>query len=158
MSSLSSARQSEVKAWEEEIEACEHTVMLEQVASPQVAEAGHAQCSFDPCGLKENLWLCLTCGNLACGRQQYGGGPAGNGHALLHYNETGHGPAVKLGTITSEGTADVYCYKCDDSKLDLELATHLATFGINVLTQLKTEKTMTELVSWILSLIKSIAL
>ena len=28
MHSLSSARQSEVKAWEEEIEACEHTLLL----------------------------------------------------------------------------------------------------------------------------------
>jgi ubiquitin carboxyl-terminal hydrolase 5/13 len=28
MQSLSSARQSEVKAWEEEIEACEHTLLL----------------------------------------------------------------------------------------------------------------------------------
>lgn len=30
MSAMSSARQSEVKAWEEEIEACEHTLTLEQ--------------------------------------------------------------------------------------------------------------------------------
>lgn len=29
MHSLSSARQSEVKAWEEEIEACEHTLLLQ---------------------------------------------------------------------------------------------------------------------------------
>lgn len=30
MQSLSSARQSEVKSWEEDITACEHTLMLEQ--------------------------------------------------------------------------------------------------------------------------------
>ena len=30
MSALSSAQQSEVKAWEEEILACEHTLMLQQ--------------------------------------------------------------------------------------------------------------------------------
>lgn len=43
--------------------------------------------------------------------------------------------------------SDIYCYVCNDAKLDLELATHLATFGINVQTQKKTEKSMTELVS-----------
>lgn len=40
MSSLSSARQSEVKAWEEEITACEHTLMLEQFDVGKIAESG----------------------------------------------------------------------------------------------------------------------
>jgi ubiquitin carboxyl-terminal hydrolase 5/13 len=31
MNSLSSAQQSEVKAWEEEITPCEHTLTLEQI-------------------------------------------------------------------------------------------------------------------------------
>jgi uncharacterized UBP type Zn finger protein len=42
--------------------------------------------------------------------------------------------------------ADVYCYACNDTRLDPELTTHLATFGINVTSQKKTEKSMTELV------------
>lgn len=42
--------------------------------------------------------------------------------------------------------ADVYCYACNDSKTDPELASHLSTFGINVQAQTKTEKSMTELV------------
>jgi ubiquitin carboxyl-terminal hydrolase 5/13 len=68
---------------------------------------------------------------------------------------------VKLGTIPPEGTAgkpealpdsarltiDVYCYICDDAKLDPDLAVHLGAFGIEVLGQTKTEKSMTELVS-----------
>jgi ubiquitin carboxyl-terminal hydrolase 5/13 len=41
---------------------------------------------------------------LGCGRQQYGG-LGGNSHALKHYEETKHPVAVKLGTITAEGTA-----------------------------------------------------
>ncbi|CDO69813.1 hypothetical protein BN946_scf184803.g11 [Trametes cinnabarina] len=65
MSSMSSARQSEVKAWEEEITACEHTLMLQQDATGPIAAS--------------------------------------------------------------------------------DLAKHLATFGINVQTQTKTEKSMTEL-------------
>lgn len=41
---------------------------------------------------------------------------------------------------------DIYCYACDDAKLDPQLAKHLANFGIEVATQTKTEKSMTELV------------
>jgi uncharacterized UBP type Zn finger protein len=44
-------------------------------------------------------------------------------------------------------TTDIYCYICDDAKVDPDLAVHLGTFGIEVLGQIKTEKSMTELVS-----------
>jgi hypothetical protein len=44
----------------------------------------------------------MTCGLVNCGRQQFGG-IGGNGHALQHYEETGHMVGVKLGTITPEG-------------------------------------------------------
>ena len=40
MQSLSSARQSEIKAWEEEITACEHTLMLEQYATGPIKAEG----------------------------------------------------------------------------------------------------------------------
>lgn len=40
MQSLSSARQSEVKAWEEEIITCEHALLLEQHASGAIAAQG----------------------------------------------------------------------------------------------------------------------
>jgi hypothetical protein len=43
MLSLSSARQSEVKAWEEEITACEHTLCLEQLQSGIIAEEGNEE-------------------------------------------------------------------------------------------------------------------
>lgn len=83
---------------------------------------------------------------------------------MQHWQETGHPVGVKLGTITPEGTgggyetrvvcriahvADIYCYACDDAKVDPELANHLHTFGIEVMGQTKTEKSMTELVSTI---------
>lgn len=44
------------------------------------------------------------------------------------------------------GSVDVYCYVCDDAKLDPHLAKHLGNFGIEVAAQTKTEKSMTELV------------
>lgn len=117
LKSYTSAQQAEVKAWEEEISACEHTLMLQQ---EPVIEHGKGklhersrgpvlirttvptQCSS--CDLTANLWLCLTCGLANCGRQQFGG-LGGNGHALQHFNATGHAVGVKLGTITPEGTA-----------------------------------------------------
>ncbi|CDH49949.1 ubiquitin carboxyl-terminal hydrolase 14 [Lichtheimia corymbifera JMRC:FSU:9682] len=142
MSSLSSSKQSEVKAWEEEITPCEHTLCLQQDASRKLEQQTLAHCAN--CDLKENLWLCLTCGNLGCGRRQYDGS-GGNNHALEHFEATGHGVSCKLGTITPEGTADIYCYICNDPKLDNDLSTHLANWGINVSQQLKTEKSMTEL-------------
>ncbi|KAI6169729.1 hypothetical protein EDD17DRAFT_1785071, partial [Pisolithus thermaeus] len=142
MQSLSSARQSEVQAWEEEITPCEHTLMLEQYATGNIPAEGLARCAS--CELTSNLWLCLTCGALGCGRYQYGG-TGGNGHALEHFTSTQHPVCVKLGTITPEGGADIYCYACNDARIDPELPTHLATFGINVASQRKSEKSMTEL-------------
>ena len=123
MGALSSAQQSEVKAWEEEILACEHTLTLvqEPVIVPGQGEPSFSflfptalvkvanlptsvpsQCAS--CDLVSKLRLWLTCGLANCGRQQHGG-IGGNGHALLHFQETGHGVGVKLGTITAEGTA-----------------------------------------------------
>ncbi|CAD6892715.1 unnamed protein product [Tilletia controversa] len=143
MRALSSAQQSEVKAWEEEITACEHTLCLEQQGQPKRLEAsGLAHCA--QCDLTSNLWLCLTCGNLGCGRAQFGG-VGGNSHGLSHFEATGHAVSVKQGTITAEGTADIYCYACNDARVDPELAAHLKHFGINVMSLSKTEKSMTEL-------------
>ncbi|KAH9959709.1 ubiquitin carboxyl-terminal hydrolase 14 [Russula compacta] len=142
MQSLSSARQEEVQAWEEEFLPCEHTLTLAQLTAGHIPAAGLAHCSR--CDLKENLWLCLTCGALGCGRQIHGG-LGGNGHALAHFKESAHPVCVKLGTITPEGHADIHCYACDESRIDPELVLHLANFGINVQTQKKTEKSMTEL-------------
>ena len=42
---------------------------------------------------------------------------------------------------------DIYCYSCDDLKVDPELAAHMSHFGINIATEQKTEKSMAELVS-----------
>ncbi|KAJ9102418.1 hypothetical protein QFC21_002818 [Naganishia friedmannii] len=139
MKSMASAQQSEVKAWEEELEMCEHTLMLQQEDAGKEISPHCSQCD-----LTSNLWLCLTCGTVNCGRQQFGG-IGGNGHALSHYSATGHGVGVKLGTITPEGGGDIYCYTCDDSRVDPELPRHLKHFGMNVVDMQKTDKSMTEL-------------
>lgn len=142
MKAMTFARQEEVKAWEQEFTPCEHTLCLEQQPSRQIASQDLGQCST--CNLKENLWLCLECGNLGCGRAQFGG-VGGNSHGLAHANEAVHGVAVKLGSITPEGHADIYCYKCDEERIDTELAKHLAHWGINIAEREKTEKSLMEM-------------
>lgn len=102
LSALSSAKQSEVKAWEEVITPCEHTLCLSQEPPKKLEGQDLAHCA--DCDLKENLWLCLVCGNLGCGRRHYDGS-GGNNHAIDHFQKTGHGVNVKMGTITPEGTA-----------------------------------------------------
>lgn len=41
------------------------------------------------CDLTTNLWLCLICGNIGCGRK-YFDGTGGNNHGIDHYTSTGH--------------------------------------------------------------------
>ncbi|KOS20035.1 Ubiquitin carboxyl-terminal hydrolase 14 [Escovopsis weberi] len=136
------SRSEEVKAWEQELTSCEHILTLQQHGSRKIEQDSLTHCSS--CDLKENLWLCLECGALGCGRKQMGG-VDGNSHALAHATDSGHGVAVKLGSITPEGTADVYCYKCDEERVDDSLGDHLAHWGIMLAEREKTEKSLTEM-------------
>ncbi|KAI0146199.1 ubiquitin carboxyl-terminal hydrolase 14 [Xylariaceae sp. FL1272] len=136
------SRQEEVKAWEQEMSTCEHILMLQQHESRHIGSGDLGHCS--KCDLKENLWLCLVCGNLGCGRAQFGG-VGGQSHGLAHATESHHAVAVKLGSITPEGSADIYCYQCDDERLDSDLAAHLAHWGIILSDRVKTEKSLTEM-------------
>ncbi|KAK6438432.1 ubiquitin C-terminal hydrolase Ubp14 [Oleoguttula sp. CCFEE 5521] len=136
------SKQEEVKAWELELTPCEHTLCLEQEASRQIGSGDLGHCG--ECELKENLWLCLTCGNLGCGRKQMGG-VTGNNHQVEHNQKTGHPVAVKLGSITAEGNADIYCYACDEERTDSELVLHLSHWGIDIAGREKTEKSLQEL-------------
>lgn len=142
MSANTFSRKEEVKAWEQEMTSCEHVLTMQQGEPRKIASQSLGHCS--QCDLQENLWLCLECGNLGCGRAQFGG-VSGHSHALAHSKETSHGVAVKLGSITPEGTADVYCYTCDEERVDENLGTHLANWGINLAERQKTEKSLTEM-------------
>ena len=122
-----------------EIFPCEHTLTLVQKEGIKIAEKSIAKCN--DCDLSSNLWLCLTCGNLSCGRKETGG----NQHAIEHYNKTKHPLVVKTGTITPDGEASLYCYACDNDVKDENLAQHLQNLGIDINTQKKTDKTVTEM-------------
>lgn len=82
----------------------------------------------EKCDKTENLWLNLTDGSVLCGRKFFDG-TGGNNHAVEHYNETSYPLAVKLGTITKEGKADVFSYSEDDMVEDPKLIEHLAHWG-----------------------------
>ena len=129
----------DIKAWEEEILPCEHTLTLKQNEGIKIAEKSIAKCN--DCELSSNLWLCLTCGNLSCGRKETGG----NQHAIEHYKKTKHPLVVKTGTITPDGEASLYCYTCDNDVKDEYLPDHLKNLGIDINTQKKTDKTVTEM-------------
>lgn len=140
LSANSSAREDEIKAWEQEIVPCEHSIDLLQ--TPYSPEIDLSKCMA--CDLKENLWICLHCGAMGCGREQFGSTLKGNSHALSHYESTGHSVAVKLGSL-SEDSGDCYCYKCNDEVKVPELGQKLITYGIDITKSVKTEKSLIEL-------------
>jgi ubiquitin carboxyl-terminal hydrolase 5/13 len=136
------SRQEEVKAWEQEFKTCEHIQNLHQEAPRKIESQDLGHCSL--CDLRGNLWLCLQCGNLGCGRAQFGG-LRGNSHGLQHKEISGHAVAVKLGSITSNGTADIYCYACNEERIDDKVGAHLAHWGIMLAERQKTEKSLMEM-------------
>lgn len=117
---------------------CEHSLTLEQ----QVVNKNLEHCCN--CALSTNLWLCLTCGNTGCGRKNFDGS-GGNNHGIAHFEQTRHPLVVKLGTITAEGEASLYCYACNNDVKDELLVSHLQVLGLNVAGQRKTEKTVMEI-------------
>jgi ubiquitin carboxyl-terminal hydrolase 5/13 len=52
---------------------------------------------------------------------------------------------VKLGSISAEGKADVYCYEHDEEIVDPELARHLGNWGIKLDEVVVTEKSLAEM-------------
>ena len=88
------SKKEEVKAWEQELTSCEHILTLQQREPRKIASQDLGHCS--KCDLNENLWLCHECGNLGCGRTQFGG-VGGNSHELSHLKEVKHCVAVQLG-------------------------------------------------------------
>ncbi|CBF79349.1 hypothetical protein AN7422.2 [Aspergillus nidulans FGSC A4] len=113
------SKREEIKAWEQEFIPCEHTTGLIQQESKRIKSQG-------------------------CGRSQFGG-TGGNSHGLAHFNATSHAVAVKLGSITADGSADIYCYKCNEERIDPDLATHLYHWGIDLAGREKTEKSLMEM-------------
>lgn len=119
-----------------------HATNLKQLDNGKKIPPSGWKC--EKCDLTQNLWLNLTDGSILCGRKFYDGS-GGNGHAIEHYHTTGYPLAVKLGTITKGGKADVFSYDEDDMVDDPNLTAHLSHWGINIAQMEKTDKSMIEL-------------
>lgn len=136
----SAEKEDEIKTWEHLIEPCPHSIDL-PVSNTR---ADLSKCSS--CDLSENLWLCLECGSVGCGRAQFGSTVQGNSHALAHYETCGHGVAVKLGSLAQdEAHCDCYCYKCNDEVKVPNLVEKLSAYGIDLNSAVKTEKSLVEM-------------
>jgi len=152
ITSVSATKQAEVAAasasWDGEAlvnsKFCEN---LRQIPDPPQIPPKGWKCQAPGCDLTSNLWLNLTDGTILCGRRFFDGS-GGNNHAVEHYNEDKNtrGPlAVKLGTITPNGKADVFSYAEDNMVLDPHLEKHMAHFGIKTTALEKTDKSMVEI-------------
>ncbi|VDO03956.1 unnamed protein product [Rodentolepis nana] len=81
------------------------------VQSPEMQE--ESKCA--DCDLRENLWICLICGNLGCGRY-------GHKHAYAHFENTGHTFALEVTTnLVWDYADDAYVHRIavnlEDGKL-----------------------------------------
>lgn len=130
-------------SWVLEISTCPHTENF-QIPSKPENTVNLNQCSS--CDLTQNLWLCLHCGNIGCGREQIG--IDGHSHALDHYRSNNNHPlAIKLGSLSSS-TYDLYCYACDDETRfpdNVNLGSALQIYGINIQEKIADEKTLVQL-------------
>ncbi|CCH61313.1 hypothetical protein TBLA_0E02570 [Henningerozyma blattae CBS 6284] len=134
----------QTNSWQLEINTCKHIKEIQNNISTTSSNINLHKCKS--CDLKENLWLCLHCGNVGCGREQVG--IEGNSHALRHYEDSkSHPVAVKLGSL-SDKSSDIYCYECDDDVKFDNLSTFkkvLSQYGINLDNVAASEKTLVEL-------------
>ena len=143
----SAVRKGELEAsagtWDgEKIEVSKYANDLQQLDNGKKIPPKGWKC--EKCDLTSNLWLNLTDGAILCGRKFFDGS-GGNNHAVDYYKETKYPLAVKLGTITADGKADVFSYAEDAMVSDPHLAQHLAHFGINITSLTKTDKSMAEI-------------
>lgn len=81
---------------------CPHVQELRAAPAPSTV------CCVE-CGFTENLWACVGCGHVGCGRGQ--AERKGNGHALAHFEAAGAPLHVAAASLSSPG--QVHCYVCD---------------------------------------------
>lgn len=138
----SAYKQAQLEAWELELKMCPHSRNITQTPQNSAYQVDLDKCS--DCDLKSNLWLCLTCGNIGCGRKNYDGS-GGNNHGINHYKSSMHPISIKVGTLGGESIPSAYCYICDDDVNVPDIAKTLLIFGIEINKMSKTEKTINEM-------------
>ena len=149
------ADQEEAKTWEamDERQVSKHAADLVQIPASLEMKQIISDPSLWKCqlsGARTNLWLNLSDGFIGGGRRNFDGSGGSNG-AIDHFNDMKNNHnllyplAVKLGTISPDGSADVYSYEEEDMVIDPFLKAHLAHWGIDATYQKKSEKTLAEL-------------
>lgn len=91
----------------------------ESSSQPTVSQSGQTQCTS--CGTYDDLWICLICGHVGCGRY-------GPGHAYRHYEETTHLFSLDLATqrvwdYAGDGYVHRLIQKSDGKVVELPSAT-----------------------------------
>ncbi|XP_059179641.1 ubiquitin carboxyl-terminal hydrolase 44-B-like [Physella acuta] len=81
------------------MEKCPHVETLVVSNIDSILDPTRWQCSV--CGTTETVWACLSCSNVACGRQN-------EQHAEKHFQTTQHPLAIEI------NEKYVYCYICDE--------------------------------------------
>ncbi|KAI8895859.1 BRCA1-associated protein 2-domain-containing protein [Globomyces pollinis-pini] len=80
------------------------------------------------CQAKDNLWICLICANVGCGRY-------GQGHASKHYDDTAHVYSLELETQRVwDYAGDGYVHRLIQNKSDGKLV-HLSSPNTNINSQ-----------------------
>lgn len=100
----SASEASKIAEWECEYKECKHVKELVQKPMDNFKPLDPVNIKCDDCDLKNNLWFCLECGHMGCGRKFFDN-TGGNNHAVDHEKTTKHPVVVKMGTITPEGKA-----------------------------------------------------
>ncbi|CAJ0847250.1 2327_t:CDS:2 [Entrophospora sp. SA101] len=99
------------------------TILHELPTCPQMGryqkrgdyDTSSEQNECEVCGAIENLWICLICGNIGCGRYQ-------EAHAHCHYKETSHLYAMELETQRVwDYAGDGYVHRLIQNKSDGKL-------------------------------------
>ncbi|KAF2690178.1 zf-UBP-domain-containing protein [Lentithecium fluviatile CBS 122367] len=94
-------------------------------------EAPDNECSV--CGSTQNLWICLICGNIGCGRYD-------SAHAFAHYEATSHTYAMDVVTQhVWDYAGDGYVHrliqnKADGKLVDLPASAHASPFAASGMT------------------------
>jgi len=148
----SAFEKTQLVSWELEQNPCPHSRSISQQPTPipaTINASDNQSHSRDisrcvNCDMSANLWLCLTCGNVGCGRKNFDG-TGGNSHGIGHYNSTKHPVSVKTGTISPNETPSCYCYICDDDVKVPNVNEYLLNVGLNPSFMRKTEKTINEM-------------
>ncbi|KAF2400999.1 zf-UBP-domain-containing protein [Trichodelitschia bisporula] len=83
-----------------------------------------SECACSVCGGNGNLWVCLICGNVGCGRYD-------SAHAFAHWEETGHSFAMDITTQhVWDYAGDGYVHRIITNKTDGKLV-HLSAAWAN---------------------------